>query len=513
MPEDPLAIRLATTGLCALLLAGLPDRSAATGLPRLMPAMPAGMQPVDEPAEGALEPPFSELNDALEAARRKLEALSKAAEEAKAVASRRQQAAQATAEVERLKSALAVAETRQAELQTAKEALERTLAERERTARDAAAEGRRLNEELVELRWQAQQLKTELAQAQAERSRTDAAAAAQAEADRARTAALERDLAKAREELATAQAALGDAELALAGARAEAGKLNADLASARTAGDQVRVERDAALAGLERARAVEAGLRAGFGELRMAAGAAAESTAQNLAAFEDRIAALTAALTADTEAAEAAAPPAGAAAGSVAAIPAWKPSPPPTRQKPARPATESAAAVVDAAKRPGAKLRPAIAAADGGPAGIELAASLPAPQRLQVASLLRDLAVVKDPRGLKLTVPGTDLFAVNSDRVEPAAHEALARVAELIDIYRDREVLIVGHTDGIGDADYNKDLSARRADLVRRFFIENFGVTPARLVTAGMGESQPVAPNDTVEGRNANRRLEVVILN
>jgi OOP family OmpA-OmpF porin len=72
--------------------------------------------------------------------------------------------------------------------------------------------------------------------------------------------------------------------------------------------------------------------------------------------------------------------------------------------------------------------------------------------------------------------------------------------------------MIVGHTDSIGDEAYNQTLSHRRAELVKQFFVDHFDVEPARLSIDGRGEAQPIASNDTVSGRQANRRVEVLIL-
>ncbi|MCE3249573.1 MAG: putative outer membrane protein, partial [Geminicoccaceae bacterium] len=142
-----------------------------------------------------------------------------------------------------------------------------------------------------------------------------------------------------------------------------------------------------------------------------------------------------------------------------------------------------------------------------------LTTDLPLEMRLQVQGLLVDLDAKVDQRGVRMTVPGGDLFEINSDSIEPTAHDTLAKVAELIDAYQDHAVVIVGHTDSIGDDSYNRVLSQRRANLVKQFFVENFEIRGDRLKTEGQGEGQPIASNETVEGRQANRRVEVLILN
>jgi len=71
-------------------------------------------------------------------------------------------------------------------------------------------------------------------------------------------------------------------------------------------------------------------------------------------------------------------------------------------------------------------------------------------------------------------------------------------------------ILIVGYTDSTGEADYNQQLSERRAQAVRQYLIDTFGVEPKRLIAQGGGETNPVASNDTEEGRAQNRRVEIV---
>jgi outer membrane protein OmpA-like peptidoglycan-associated protein len=160
---------------------------------------------------------------------------------------------------------------------------------------------------------------------------------------------------------------------------------------------------------------------------------------------------------------------------------------------------------VDRAKSADALVQPG----DTGP----MLADLPLEKRLHVQGLLADLGSKMDEQGLMTIVPGALLFAVNSEAVQESAHDTLAKVAELISVYDDRKVLIVGHTDAVGDAAYNKQLSERRAQLVKQFFVDNFEVEEDRLSTQGFGEERPIASDATREGRRANRRVEVLILN
>jgi OOP family OmpA-OmpF porin len=65
----------------------------------------------------------------------------------------------------------------------------------------------------------------------------------------------------------------------------------------------------------------------------------------------------------------------------------------------------------------------------------------------------------------------------------------------------------------VGDAAYNRQLSERRAELVKQFFVDNFELSADQLTTEGLGEARPIASNATPQGRRANRRVDVLILN
>jgi outer membrane protein OmpA-like peptidoglycan-associated protein len=191
----------------------------------------------------------------------------------------------------------------------------------------------------------------------------------------------------------------------------------------------------------------------------------------------------------------------------VAPAPALPAGPVADRQEGAGTGASNTAAALEVIKAAGAQ---DASDAEGSAA---LLANLSLEQRLHVQGLLSDLNGRIDEEGLKMVVPGGILFAVNSEEVQDSAAETLAKVAELIDVYVDRKVRIVGYTDALGDAAYNRMLSERRAALVKQFFVDNFDVEEARLSTEGLGEARPIASNATLEGRRANRRVEVVILN
>jgi outer membrane protein OmpA-like peptidoglycan-associated protein len=91
-----------------------------------------------------------------------------------------------------------------------------------------------------------------------------------------------------------------------------------------------------------------------------------------------------------------------------------------------------------------------------------------------------------------------------------AAQEAVEHGSEALQSSADGRFLIEGHTDSTGDAAHNIDLSKRRAEAVKSVLVAQFGIDGARLSTAGLGATKPVASNDTPAGRAENRRVEFV---
>lgn len=104
------------------------------------------------------------------------------------------------------------------------------------------------------------------------------------------------------------------------------------------------------------------------------------------------------------------------------------------------------------------------------------------------------------------------LFDVNSDRIRPESTPTLEEIGKMLVEHPDLRIAIEGHTDSDGDDAHNQQLSERRAAAVRRSLISTYGVDAGRLESAGYGETQPVAGNETPEGRQQNRRVELVVL-
>jgi outer membrane protein OmpA-like peptidoglycan-associated protein len=119
-------------------------------------------------------------------------------------------------------------------------------------------------------------------------------------------------------------------------------------------------------------------------------------------------------------------------------------------------------------------------------------------------------AVKEEARGTVITLSGGVLFASGKSQLMPSAEANLSQVADAIKSQSDRKVLVEGHTDSRGSAQLNQNLSKARADSVAAFLVSH-GVEPDRITTAGLGPSNPVADNNTAEGRANNRRVEIVI--
>lgn len=102
----------------------------------------------------------------------------------------------------------------------------------------------------------------------------------------------------------------------------------------------------------------------------------------------------------------------------------------------------------------------------------------------------------------------TILFDLNKATIRQESSGALESIADIMEEYPNTIFHIEGHTDSTGDAGYNEQLSRDRAASVREFLIEN-GIAENRLTSEGYGESEPIASNNTAEGRQQNRRVEI----
>lgn len=122
-----------------------------------------------------------------------------------------------------------------------------------------------------------------------------------------------------------------------------------------------------------------------------------------------------------------------------------------------------------------------------------------------------DVQVIRQGDDLVLNMPSGITFAYDSANVQPQFRPTLDQVAQVLAQYEKTYVDVYGHTDSVGSDAYNLTLSEKRATSVAGY-LESRGVQSARLGTRGFGETQPVANNDTEEGRAANRRVEIKIV-
>jgi outer membrane protein OmpA-like peptidoglycan-associated protein len=150
-----------------------------------------------------------------------------------------------------------------------------------------------------------------------------------------------------------------------------------------------------------------------------------------------------------------------------------------------------------------------IGAAVGGVAGAVIGAQMDK-QRDELASDREGARVERYGEGVLVTFDSGLLFDFDSSVVKGAARSNLTDLANSLRKYPDTEVLIVGHTDAQGSDSYNQGLSERRAAAAKNFLVSQ-GVPTDRVRTEGLGESEPVASNDTDAGRAQNRRVEVAI--
>jgi len=102
------------------------------------------------------------------------------------------------------------------------------------------------------------------------------------------------------------------------------------------------------------------------------------------------------------------------------------------------------------------------------------------------------------------------LFDFNSSSLRPESQQTLADLASNFRNYPDEQVTIEGHTDSVGTPSYNQTLSEQRASAVSSY-LSTEGVPSARITSIGYGETRPKASNDTPEGRQLNRRVEIHI--
>ncbi|MBT8088622.1 MAG: OmpA family protein [Gammaproteobacteria bacterium] len=121
------------------------------------------------------------------------------------------------------------------------------------------------------------------------------------------------------------------------------------------------------------------------------------------------------------------------------------------------------------------------------------------------------VSVTRIGDNITLNMPGNVTFATNSSDLSPAFFDVLNSVGKVLKEFDKTVVEVAGHTDNTGSESYNQSLSERRSGSVSTY-LKAQGINPQRLITVGMGELRPVADNNTADGRQANRRVEITMV-
>jgi outer membrane protein OmpA-like peptidoglycan-associated protein len=126
------------------------------------------------------------------------------------------------------------------------------------------------------------------------------------------------------------------------------------------------------------------------------------------------------------------------------------------------------------------------------------------------AELARIAQTRSDRRAFIVSLPGGLLFDTGRNTLSRGAEGTLTRIAEQLKINGKAKVMVEAHTDNVGSAEKNQQLSEMRAKAVLDFLV-SMGVAPERITAMGRGEEEPIATNKTAAGRQQNRRVDLVI--
>lgn len=153
-----------------------------------------------------------------------------------------------------------------------------------------------------------------------------------------------------------------------------------------------------------------------------------------------------------------------------------------------------------------------IGALAGGAAGAGVGYYLDA----QAAELRAELVstgvqVIEESDSIRLVMPGNITFRTDSADINSSFYPVLNSVAKVLKKYNNSTVMVSGHTDSTGSAEYNLNLSRQRAQSVASY-LQGQGVAASRFEVLGMGSSNPIASNSTADGRAKNRRTEIKII-
>jgi len=153
--------------------------------------------------------------------------------------------------------------------------------------------------------------------------------------------------------------------------------------------------------------------------------------------------------------------------------------------------------------------KPAVAAVEKAPPAEAPVQAAPAPAPVEPPPVVPP---TEPQRGhFKYCVTLNGQFDIDRALIRPENREEIAHVGEFMKKYPTTTAVVEGHTDNVGDADYNLKLSQRRAEAVVDYLVDNYGIDRARLTAKGYGLTRPVADNASDAGRQKNRRMEAII--
>lgn len=132
-------------------------------------------------------------------------------------------------------------------------------------------------------------------------------------------------------------------------------------------------------------------------------------------------------------------------------------------------------------------------------------------QRAELKEAKKQFKLEETAQRVTMRLEGDVLFDSGKAQLRPEAEKALEKVAVVLGQFPTAVVLIEGHTDSKGKPAVNLDLSEKRAVAVEGFLKKHTELSGIHFTTRGLGETKPIAPNDTDEGRQQNRRVEIVI--
>lgn len=132
-------------------------------------------------------------------------------------------------------------------------------------------------------------------------------------------------------------------------------------------------------------------------------------------------------------------------------------------------------------------------------------------QAAEIENTVEGAEVIKAGEGIIVKFDSGILFDFDKSDLKPVAKENITQLVASLNNNPETDILVIGHTDNVGKASYNQGLSERRAASVKSYAIAQ-GLDAGRIKTEGKGAKEPIASNETDEGRAQNRRVEIVIV-